>query len=479
MNSAGIFPLQPVVSLVSLALATLSLTSAPSLAAPNRVQSRPSGQAVVVPTLPVGTSIVVPTIPVGRPLPNPWEPVSWPTSPPAIVQPIAPPSPPPTVQPISTTLPLPVPARSREIRGVWMTNVDSGVLYDRGQLADAISELSRLNFNTIYPVVWNWGYTQYPSRVAERVLGSRVDPRPEAVGLQGRDMLAEIVQQGKSRGLAIIPWLEFGFMAPDDSTLARIRPDWLTKRLDGSQVWMEGDHARVWLNPFNPEVQDFILQLALELVTQYNVDGIQLDDHFGLPVEFGYDTYTLLLYQQETGQLPPNNPKDPAWMRWRADKITAFMNRLVREVKARKPNAIISLSPNAFPYAYEASLQDWPTWQRQGWLDEVIVQIYRDSLESFNAELSRPALQEANQRIPTAIGILAGLRGKAVSMQQVQAQVSAVRSRGFSGVSLFFYETVWNLTNESPHDRKAGFQTLFTPKAPRVDRQNWSAVGKN
>jgi len=33
--------------------------------------------------------------------------------------------------------------------------------------------------------------------------------------------------------MGVIPWFEFGFMAPADSDLAKRHPDWLTSRRDG------------------------------------------------------------------------------------------------------------------------------------------------------------------------------------------------------------------------------------------------------
>jgi len=77
--------------------------------------------------------------------------------------------------------------------------------------------------------------------------------------------------------MGVIPWFEFGFMAPADSDLAKRHPDWLTSRRDGSQIWIEGKHE-VWLNPFRPEVQQFIQDLILEIVSK-DIDGIQFDDH--------------------------------------------------------------------------------------------------------------------------------------------------------------------------------------------------------
>lgn len=70
----------------------------------------------------------------------------------------------------------------------------------------------------------------------------------------------------------------------------------------------------VHLNPIHPAGQTYMLDLVREIIQKYPVDGIQLDDHFGLPVEMGYDPYTIARY----GRQPPTNSRDPHWMRWRA-----------------------------------------------------------------------------------------------------------------------------------------------------------------
>ncbi len=355
----------------------------------------------------------------------------------------------------------------REIRGVWLTNVDSPVLFNGDRLKSAVNELADHRFNTLYPVVWNWGYTTYPSEVAKVATGSAVDPRPDS--WQNRDSLAEVVQVGHDRKLAVIPWFEFGFMAPADSALALRHPDWLTNKRDGSQIWPEGDYPRVWLNPFKPEVQQFIRDLVLEIVTRYDVDGIQFDDHYGLPFEFGYDRFTTALYAQENqGRQPPTNPKDPAWIAWRANKITQFTQQLFRDIKARKPKAIFSLAPNNYSFSLNHSLQDWRRWEQAGYVEELVLQVYRDSPQSFLNELRQPEVLAAKRHIPVAIGILSGLRAKPISLTQIQKQVETVRQEKFAGVSFFFYETLWNLTGESKSDRQAGFKKMFDRVVDRV-----------
>ena len=372
------------------------------------------------------------------------------------------------VQVAQTTQPCLIHNISRELRGVWLTNIDSDVLFSRQTLNDAIANLADLNFNTLYPTVWNWGYTLYPSEVAEAVSGKAIDPTE---GLQGRDILQEIIEQGHRQQMAVIPWFEFGFMAPADSELAQRHPQWLTKRQDGSTIWWEGkQHQRVWLNPLRPEVQQFITNLIVEIVSRYNVDGIQLDDHFGFPSDFGYDEFTVSLYQQEHGgKSPPSNTKDPEWIQWRADKITAYVEQLFYAIKEANPYAIISLSPNPYNFSLKHFLLDWQKWQQKGLVEELIVQVYRHQQASFIGELNKPEIKAAQKHIPVGIGILSGLKGRPVPSSRIQQQVDATRARHLAGVSFFFYESLWNLAAEPPLNRQYRFQFLFQAKAQRPD----------
>lgn len=351
----------------------------------------------------------------------------------------------------------------QEIRGVWMTSNDFNTLKDRTKVQDAVTQLRRLNFNTIYPVVWNAGYVMYPSAVAKR---AGIQPFVLR-GSDGHDIIANLTAQAHHQGLLVIPWFEFGLMAPATSELALNHPEWLTQKRDGSQTSISDTGEVVWLNPFDPKVQQFITDLVLETVTQYDVDGIQFDDHMSLPNEFGYDKYTVALYTQETLNTPPKDPQDPAWMRWRADKITAFMVKLNQAVKARKPKAIFSVSPNYYDFAYKFHLQDWLAWVRLNIVDELIVQVYHRNLQTFVAKISLPEIKEAQQKIPTGIGIMAGLRNSPVPIQQIQFQVRASQERGL-GVSFFYYESLWNYAPETVTARQAGFQTLFSAPALRA-----------
>jgi uncharacterized lipoprotein YddW (UPF0748 family) len=350
----------------------------------------------------------------------------------------------------------------QDIRGVWLTNNDMNVLKDRRKLSEAMGTLGQLNFNTVYPVVWNSGYATYRSQVTQQAGIQSFFYQ----GTEGQDLLAEITAQAHRHGLTVVPWFEFGLMAPASSELALNHPEWLTQTRTGETTSVSDAGEVAWLNPFHPEAQKFITDLVLEITTQYDVDGIQFDDHMSLPNQFGYDSYTRSLYTQETKKPVPNNPEDADWTRWRANKITDFMTQLRLAVKERKPQAIVSVSPNYADFAYKFHLQDWRTWINRGLVDELIVQVYGADMNRFVNKITRPEMLEANQKISTAVGIMTGQRRKPVAIGQIQAQVQAAHDRGL-GVVFFYFESLWNDAPEPARDRQLGFQYLFRNPAPR------------
>ncbi|WP_330203902.1 glycoside hydrolase family 10 protein [Cyanobacterium sp. Dongsha4] len=348
-----------------------------------------------------------------------------------------------------------------EIRGVWITKNDSDIWLDTPKLESSIQELAQLNFNTIYPVVWNSGYVSYDSAVAKRV------GIPIIKAGNNQDIIAEITYQGHLNRLLVVPWFEFGFMTPPSSELATKHPRWLTNRRDGSKMGDSAAGQVVWLNPFHPQVQQFITDLILEICTRYRVDGIQFDDHMALPRDFGYDPYTVNLYKQETKKNPPANPQDREWVKWRADKITDFMVRLNTLLKQRNRNFIFSVAPNPYSTAYNLFLQDWKRWVDLGIVDELIIQVYRPDLKSFVRELNLPEVQNARKKIPTGVAILTGLRNNPTPITLIEDKVRQAR-RHRLGISFFYYETLWiEKATETSDLRKAVVRALFFNPQPR------------
>ena len=365
------------------------------------------------------------------------------------------------------TAPPPIPAAppaapaaitaANPLGGVWFTLNDMGTLRDQARLEAAVDQLAQLGFTTLYPVVWNGGYAYYPSAVTQQRGIQDFTFR----GLQGQDPLAELIRLAQARGMQVMPWFEFGFMAPPSSELALKNPRWLSQKRDGSTLSESAAGEVVRLNPFHPEVQQLLTELVLEVVGAYPVEGIQLDDHFSLPNTFGYDSFTRALYLRETGRAVPSNPEDGAWVRWRADKLTAYLRRLRAAVRAKRPGVLISLSPNYADFAYKLQLQDWRTWVKEGLVDEVVVQIYRPDEQTFTAELSRPEFQPVPEgtgaklarKVPMAVAIMAGTRQRPTPLPLLAEQARAARQRGL-GVAFFHYGPLWEFTADPAGRRR-------------------------
>lgn len=287
---------------------------------------------------------------------------------------------------VSETPPVP------EMRGVWITNVDSEVLFSKEGIVEAMDYLADRGFNLIFPVVWNKGYTLYPSQVMADYFGEeyRIDP---LFAQQGRDPLAELITEAHRRGMEVMPWYEFGFASSfqeNGGHLIRMKPHWAARDSSGALLTKNGFE---WMNAIHPEVQDFMLALIKEMMETYDIDGIQGDDRLpAMPSEGGYDDFTRQLFIDETGKTPPLYSRETEWLQWKSDKLSDFGGRLYEMVKSYDPELIVSLSPSVYPWSKEEYLQDFPEWIRRRQVDILHPQAYRYEIERYKSTANEVAL---------------------------------------------------------------------------------------
>ena len=206
------------------------------------------------------------------------------------------------------------------------------------------------------------------------------------------------------------------------------------------------------MNGFRPEVQDFVLSLLKEILTNYDVDGIQGDDRLpACPSTGGYDPWTVALYkEQHAGREPPADHLDADWIDWRADLLNQFMARMYRDLKTVRPDAVISVAPSIFPWSKQQYLQDWPTWVANGWVDEVCPQIYREEVTSYDAELKKIVNKQVSAENLDIVwpGILVQTADRVFNdAKNLRAMVNANRAVGIEG-EVFFYDAALNENRE-------------------------------
>jgi len=355
----------------------------------------------------------------------------------------------PRLSSLSPSPPPPPPARRI---GVWLTNSPSPLYYDAQRIDQAVDQLAAAGFNTLYPNVWSRGTTFHRSRFAP------MEPAL-AQANPNLDPICRFAAAAHRHGMQVIPWFEYGLMEPATAQVVQQNPDWLLQRRDGSTVMELHGKPMVWLNPAHPGVRQRFIGLVSEIVRRCDLDGIQLDDHFAWPVEFGYDPTTRELYRAQTGQEPPDDHADRSWMRWRRQQLTSLLRELRRSLP---PPTVISLSPGPFRSAYNLWLQDWELWAVGNLIDDLVVQNYAYSLAGFVRDLNQPALVKAKGwGMPVEIGILAGFGGRTPAMSVLRDKVQASFDRDY-GVIYFYWEGLWGLHAgpEGGPARRAAFASL-------------------
>ncbi|MEY3435945.1 MAG: hypothetical protein RL335_401 [Bacteroidota bacterium] len=336
------------------------------------------------------------------------------------------------------------------MRGIWVTTTASTALDSRENIKTMVSNCKAAGINTIFIVVYNNARTIYPSSVMQKLIG-----KTQLEKFSGRDPLRECVEEAKAQGLKVHAWFEYGFSSSysaNGGAIVAAKPSWAGKDQAGNLLVKNGFD---WLNGLNPEVQQFMIDLFKEVITNYEVDGVQGDDRLpAMPSTGGYDAYTVDLYKSENGgALPPPNPLESNWVNWRVSKLNQFVKRLNKEVKALKPSIQLTMSPSPFPWGRDEYLQDWPTWVDSGWVDAVIPQCYRYDIAAYNASLLQQKSFHRNTKVPLYPGVLLRSGTYTATDGFLSQMIQSNRNNGFKGEVFFFFEGI--------KDRSGWFQGQY------------------
>ena len=337
------------------------------------------------------------------------------------------------------------------IRGVWLTDVSS-VLTSRENIIAAVEKVAELNMNTIFMVTWNQAMTTYPSDIMENLTGTRIDPR-----YGSRDPLQEMIEEAHARGIKVMAWFEYGFAvnytSPNKSLslseqiqqsggpVLQAKPDWAGVDVNGDLL---EKNNFIWMNGLHPEVQKFMTSLMLEVVQNYEIDGVQGDDRLpAMPSEGGYDDYTINSYQQAFGTAPPTGTKNSAWLRWRADILNDYAAHLYDTVKYTDSDVVVAMSPSPLDFGFVEYLQDWPNWVNNGHADIVSPQLYRrenQGIDVYNSLLNYQLSKINQEKISTFYpGLLISLASYYPSAEFFADMVQSNRAKGVSGEVYFYY----------------------------------------
>lgn len=284
------------------------------------------------------------------------------------------------------------------IKGVWLTNLGVSIFHHTTSLDNVFHHLALSGYTHVYISTYGLGGTIYPSK--------QVQSHPLFL-LPFTDVLQASQSEAKRQGLKLYAWLEYGLMLHPNNHIAVSHPDWLLQTSTGETIVNDF----VWLNPEHPQVQEYILSIIQEVAQYKDLAGIQLDDHWAIPIQFG--------------------------------DYTRSMNQLTAKVKQHleksNPNLIFSLSPNPYHFSLGKYNQDWLYWARQGYIDEVVIQIYRPDSIRFKESLITSQIDDLPKSIPVGIGIYAGNPDNFQTPSEIQKQIEITQDLGY-GFAIFCWE---------------------------------------
>lgn len=366
---------------------------------------------------------------------------------------------------------------SQELRGTWIARDQLGT---KEALAQAIDSIAAANFNVIYVNAWSRGYPLWKSNVFFQHTGVYTDPT-----YSGRDILAEAIAEAHKHGLHVEAWFEYGFVGgyepyfPGTSGKGKIfdaHPDWVAKKIDGT----EKDNSNFyWMVQTRKDVQDFLIELVMEIVRNYDIDGIELDRIRYSSLQYGYDNYTDSLYRLEhNGNPPPTNYSDPTWIRWRADKLNEFQARVYDSVKSVRPKFNLSNAPSLYSASqytsYNSFCQDWVWWVNNNKIDNVQVQSYVENPAAFSSILDYiQTMVNDKSKVFPSFAINPG--GVSLSPQTIFQFIDVTRSKGFKGNSIWYSNDLRNYFQELKSNR---YQQKAYPPYSSTDWREYKQIIK-
>ncbi len=356
-------------------------------------------------------------------------------------------------------------SQEKELRGVWVAWAGSSVP-SKERIASIMDDLAAHNMNTVYVDIWRFGYPYFRSNVFQQLTGIWTDPAID----EGRDLLAEFIAEGHRNGLHVEAWFEYGFVACQGNIehLYKAHPQWFAKKKNGS-VLFNGDYRYKWLSHCNSEAQQFLIDLCLEVIQNYDVDGIELDRIRYPELDCGYDSATIALYKKDhNGNVPPQTIANANWMRWRADKLTEFTAVLYDTIKKVRPEIFVSNAPIVYSYGFDNFCQDWRPWINEGYLDFISPQVYRSTNAQYSSDLNIQFsyVRDKSKFYP---GLTTITDTYLLPTSEIIAMIETTRKRGLTGHVIWFYDT---LADDLPALKAKLYQTpVHIPNRPEDWRE--------
>jgi len=298
------------------------------------------------------------------------------------------------------------PPAPREFRGVWVASVSNidwpsqpglSTQEQKDELLGILDRAAALRLNAVILQV---------RPAADALYASPLEPWSDYLtGRMGKapdpwyDPLEFAVTEAHRRGLELHAWFNpyrahhpSSKSRPSASHISVANPE-LVKRY-GSMLWMD---------PGEPEVRGRTLQVVLDVVRRYDIDGVHIDDYFypykekdsrGRVMDFP-DAASWRKYVRSGGRLSRDD--------WRRANVDSLIHSVYVGIKAAKPWVKFGISPfgvwrPGYPPITEGKFDSYAElygdsrkWVLNGWADYFTPQLY---WPITRPDLSYPVLLE-------------------------------------------------------------------------------------
>ena len=264
-----------------------------------------------------------------------------------------------------------------EFRALWADTFHAG-MRNSSEVSTLVNTARSNNFNAIIVEVRKRGDAYY---------NGTIEPKASDVSPQSFDPLADLLTKAHTGGrrIEVHAWITT-YLAWNSQVTPPTQtnhpylthPEWLSVDNTGTN-WDGGNYQ---FDQSLPAVQKHVFNVAMDIISRYDVDGFHFDYVRFSGKEWGYHTNALDRFRRRYNVSGTPATTDANWLQFRRDQVSGLVRKVYLHALALKPQVKISGATICFApgittdaqwfsssSAWTDVLQDWRGWMREGILD--------------------------------------------------------------------------------------------------------------